>query len=107
MKNLIMAIVTVFVFTSCAHQHQKSEHHHHECDKDCKVHQENVMFEKHCAQSVLEGDTHVDGNDDFSLEHGGHIYYFSNDEKLEKFQLNIEANAKAAQSNWTNRAQRK
>ncbi len=102
MKLLLVAILGAFFLSSCAHHHKDIDHHHHKsCDKNCKVHHEKgEMFDKHCAQSVSEGDLHVKGSDDFKLKHGGEVYYFSSEEKLKKFKNDIEQNSKRARTNW-------
>tara|TARA_B100001971_G_scaffold84647_1_gene78056 strand:+ start:172387 stop:172704 length:318 start_codon:yes stop_codon:yes gene_type:complete len=103
MKIILISLLAAFFMTSCAHHHKDVAHHHHNCDKNCKKHHEKDMFDKHCAQSVSEGDFHAMGKDDYKLEHGGQTYYFSSKEKLGKFKKDIEANAKAARTRWQSR----
>lgn len=102
MKLLLIVILSAFFLVSCAHHHKDIEHHHHKnCDKNCKLHHEKgEMFDKHCAQSVSEGDLHVKGSDEFKLKHGGKVYYFSTKDKLKKFKEHIEENTKMARKNW-------
>lgn len=100
MKILILVLVLV-TFASCAHHHKNSGHHHHECKKSCKLnHKSGKMFDKKCAYSLAEGDSHINGSEDFKLKHGNETYYFSSKEKLEKFMLNLKDNLKAAKKNW-------
>ena len=102
MKLLLITLLSAFFLASCAHHHKDVEHHHHKsCDKNCKLHHEKgEMFDKHCAQSISEGDLHVKGSDDFKIKHDGHVYYFSSEEKLQKFKMDSEASTKRAQKNW-------
>jgi len=102
MKFLITTLVSTFFIYSCAHHHKDIEHHHHKnCEQSCKLyHEKGEMFEKHCAQSVSEGDLHIKGSSDFKLKHSGQIYFFSSKDKLEKFKKHIESNSYKAQRNW-------
>lgn len=99
MRLFILCMFTLF---SCSHHHKESAHHHDEktsCDS-CPNKDENVAFKKMCAHSVLEGDTHVEGKEEFSLSHGGKKYYFSTKEKMESFQANLNENVEKANTNW-------
>ena len=102
MKLLLSITLSMFFLASCAHHHNESSHHHHKkCNENCKLHkQKSGMFDKHCAQSISEGDLHVKGTDDYKLEHGAQTYYFSSKEKMIKFKKNIDANANKARKNW-------
>lgn len=99
----LQAILSAFFLVSCAHHHKDIEHHHHKsCEKNCKLHHEKgEMFDKHCAQSISEGDLHVKGNDDYKIVHGGETYYFSSKEKKDKFQNDVSKNIESAQKNWS------
>lgn len=103
MKILLVTLLGAFFLSSCAHHHKEMEHYHHKsCSKNCKMHHEKgEMFDKHCAMSVSEGDIHINGVDDYKLKHGGEIYYFSSEEKLNKFKNNLDKNVKKAQKNWS------
>ncbi len=99
---LPLMLLTLF---SCAHHHEGSDHHHHEgkanytkSPKDMKV-----MYDKKCACSVMEGDKHVAGKEEFQLEHGGRFYYFSSKEKMDKFKENLTENIEKADKNWDSR----
>lgn len=102
MKNITLLFILTFLSFSCAHHHKDAEHHHHkDCDKNCKInHSKNEMFNKNCAQSVLEGKLHVKGSEEFKLNHGSRTYYFSSKKKLEQFKEHIEVNALNAQKIW-------
>lgn len=102
MKFLLATVLGVFFLSSCAHHHKDVEHHHHKsCNENCKTHHEKgEMFDRHCAQSISEGDLHVKGKDDYKIKHGGQVYYFSTKDKLQKFKKNIEASSKRARKNW-------
>jgi YHS domain-containing protein len=102
MKKILTILASTFLLGSCAHHHKDVEHHHHKsCDVNCKVfHAKGEMFEKHCAQSISEGDLHVKGTEDFKLNHSGQVYYFSSEQKLDKFKKHLELNAVNAQKNW-------
>ena len=98
---------TIFFFAllltfSCAHHHTESEHHHHDdkttCGKCSK--QVEVAFDKKCAHAILEGDDHIEGNEEFTLIHGGRKYYFSSKEKMEQFQAHLSQNVKKASNRW-------
>ena len=102
MKLLLTTILGVFFLSSCAHHHKGSAHHHHDnCNKNCSMeHNSKAMFKEHCAQSVSEGDLHVQGKKEFSLSHSGDTYYFSTEEKMKKFEAHIEKHIKSARKNW-------
>lgn len=92
MKKLLLLIPLFFMF-SCAHHHKGTAHHHD-------------ALEKHCAYSVSEGDMHTMGKDEFTFEHGGETYYFSSEEKREKFKKNLSHRILNAKNKWENRNQR-
>ncbi len=102
MKNLVLLIVGIILGVSCAHHHKEGAHHHHKaCKESCKVNHAKVdMFSRYCAQSILEGKLHVKGEEELSLKHGGQIYYFSTEEKRDKFKENLELNAINATKIW-------
>jgi YHS domain-containing protein len=102
MKLFLISVLSTFLLSSCAHHHKDVKHHHHKsCDANCKVqHEKGEMFKKHCAQSVAEGDLHVQGSDEYKISHGNEIYYFSTEEKLNKFKKHLSKNAKSARRNW-------
>jgi len=109
MKLSLLILTTVFLFTSCAHHHQKPKHHHHKkCDERCNVSdaKHESKFDKHCAQSVSEGDVHVLGQEDYKLSHGGEVYYFSSKEKMNMFKVSVEESIQKANSNWDGSARR-
>lgn len=95
MKFLLLAMLVTTV--SCSHHHKEKEHHHHEekVTKDA-----NDEFEKKCAHSIMEGDTHVDGKEEFKITHSGHNYYFSTKEKMDDFSKNMGENVKKATKSW-------
>ncbi len=99
MKKNFLVLVILSLFVSCAHHHKDAKHHHHKCSKSCELHK-GAMFEKHCAQSVAEGDVHVKGSEDFKLKHGGQVYYFSSKEKMATFKKHLENNLDSAHKNW-------
>lgn len=101
MKIILTFVLSAFFIVSCSHHHKDVEHHHHKCDDQCKLHKGKAMFEKHCAQSVSEGDMHVLGAEEYKLEHSGEIYYFSSEEKLKKFKRHLKKHTKAAKRNWS------
>ncbi len=100
MKVLFISLIFSLFFSSCAHHHNKVGHHHHDCKENCQVDHKNEMFNKYCALSIAEGDTHVKGSDDYKLVHAGQTYYFSSQEKLQRFKNNLDSNAKTAQEKW-------
>lgn len=100
MKYLLSVMLLALV--SCAHHHEGSGHHHHQgkanytkSPKDAKV-----KYDNHCASSVMEGDKHTVGKEEFQLEHGGQFYYFSTEEKMNEFKKNLTENAHKADKNW-------
>jgi len=106
MRSLLM-ILTVFVFTACPHHHKGPEHHHHDGEKCAKcVKKTKDVFEHKCAYSLMEGDMHTEGKEEFSLEHGNERYYFSSAEKLEAFKKSLQANIDAAHKRWEGRGRR-
>jgi YHS domain-containing protein len=103
MNILLISILSAFLFTSCAHHHGESAHHHHKGGKNCELNKNDMeMFKKHCAQSVSEGDSHVNGSVDYTLNHAGELYYFSTQEKMDKFKLGLEQNIQSARAKWDN-----
>ena len=102
MKYLLpIMLLTLF---SCARHHEKSAHHHdQEGSTDSKNSVKlNPKYDKECACSVMEGDKHVAGKEEFKLEHAGDLYYFSTKEKMEKFKENLTENISKADKNWSN-----
>lgn len=89
----IFLAVLMLSAVACSHHHKSAKHHHHEKES---AHQ----FEKKCAQAVAEGKTHVEGRDDFRLDHGGKSYYFSSQEMKDKFQKDLDSNISRANQNW-------
>lgn len=92
----------MLLISSCSHHHKGNDHHHHDKKASCSKCEEmsKDMYNKNCAHSVLEGDTHVPGKDEFQFDHGGRTYYFSSQEKMEKFKANLEENVKSANRKW-------
>lgn len=103
MKLILFLLTTLLLTLSCSHHHKDASHHHHECKEDCKIHAYKAMFDKHCAQSVSEGDMHIMGSDEYKITHGGEIYYFSSEKKLEDFKKHIDEKSKEAKNNWADR----
>ena len=104
MKIILISILSMFIFSSCAHHHKKEGgHHHHKCSmKNCSMKKvEGEAFNKHCAMSISMGDMHVEGKKDYKIEHGGETYYFSTKEKMETFQVNLDKNIEEAQRHWS------
>ncbi len=103
MKLFLLSILSLFLFSSCAHHHKSDGgHHHHKCEKNCEMHSDNgEVFNKHCAMSLAMGDSHVAGNEDYKIIHHGETYYFSSEEKMNKFKENIEQNIERANRFWT------
>lgn len=93
MTKTVLLFVSLAVF-GCARHHEKTSHHHHETTSD------RVKFDKLCAESLAEGDSHVMGKSEFSLEHGGDMYYFSSAEKKKRFEANLTENISKAEKNW-------
>ena len=58
------------------------------------------QFERKCAYSLSEGDAHTEGKEEYKLEHGGKVYFFSSKEKKAKFQENLNENIEKAKTNW-------
>lgn len=104
MKSLLLMTTFLFLFGSCAHHHAKKPHHHHECTKSCKLHKDGTAYEKHCAQSVSEGDVHIMGKEEFRIDHGGQTYYFSSKKKMKAFKKDLKKNVESANKQWTERA---
>lgn len=107
--KLLLAILSSLILSSCAHHHGDVDHHHHKnCAKNCDLyHEKGEMFNKHCAQSIIEGDLHVKGSDEFKLKHAGEIYYFSSKKKLENFKKHLKENTQRARRNWDNGSARR
>ena len=101
MIKVLLIVLTTGLFISCSHHHAKEAHHHHDC-ADCSKDAKNVQdkFQHKCAESIAEGDIHVEGKEEFKIEHGGHVYYFSSKQKMEKFGKNLEKNVELATKNW-------
>ena len=96
MKTLLL--ISLIAFTvSCAHHHKELAHHDHSKEH----HKKGDEFNKHCAMSVSEGDSHIKGSDDFVYDHGGSKYYFSSKAKMDEFKQNVEKNISNAEKNWS------
>ena len=91
----IFMIVLILISFGCARHHEKTSHHHHQVESTKKV-----DFNSLCAESLAEGDTHIVGKPEFSLEHADHIYYFSTLAKKKKFESNLVENIKKAEINF-------
>ena len=104
MKIIITMSLLLFLSLSCSHHHKKGAHHHHDCAEKCGVKEKSTgaedTFKHKCASSVLEGDIHVDGKEEYNLKHGGRIYYFSTQEKKDSFTKNLEQNILKADKVW-------
>lgn len=109
MTVLLLSVMSIFLMSSCAHHHKELAHHdHNQHGKKSKVEQKTGdMFDKNCAYSVSEGDVHVKGRADFTLEHGGETYYFSTMDKLMKFKMNLNKSISSAQRNWAMATERR
>lgn len=98
----MICLLSLFLVFSCSHHHKKSAHHHHDnksaCEKCAKESQ--VAFDKKCAHAVMEGDTHVEGKEEFSLTHEGKKYYFSSKDRMKKFQAHLDEHVKKANNQW-------
>ena len=77
----------------CARHHEKSSHHHH----SEAASKNEIKFNKLCAESLAEGDSHTNGKEEFKTVHAGHTYYFSSIEKKNKFEANLVENIKKAE----------
>ena len=88
--RFFLAVIFSLLLASCAHHHKKPEHHHH-------------AFKKQCAQSVALGDFKTMGHEDFKLEHGGKVYFFSSEVKMKKFKKHLDENIQNAERNWSRR----
>jgi YHS domain-containing protein len=97
--------VILLTLASCAHHHKGAEHHHHSGKANyTKAPADlNVKYDKECAESIKEGDKHVAGKEEFQLQHGGHFYYFSSQEKMDLFKKDLDKNIGVADKNWKNR----
>ena len=116
MKNFIRLapFLVLFILTGCAgHKAQPSHHHHRQacsddqcglkegCKKEeCEGQNQCQMYDKKCAYLVSHGDTHVEGKDEYQLEHKGHTYFFSSKKRMEEFKDNIDENVRRANLNW-------
>lgn len=101
MIKVLLITMTAVLFTSCSHHHAK-EAHHHDCTENCakeKINQQDKFLHK-CAESIAEGDVHVDGKEEFKVEHAEYVYYFSSKEKMDKFNKKLEKNVEIASKNW-------
>ena len=102
--NILLPIM-LLALISCTHHHEDTDHHHHHKGKSNIIKSSKddlAMYDKTCASSVLNGDKHVEGKEEFQLEHGGRFYYFSSKEKMDKFNLNLEENITDANKQWNN-----
>lgn len=89
MKYVLVLFFALFA-VSCAHHHDKVEHHHH-------------AYEKSCAYGVMTGSMKEKGKEDYQFDHGGKTYYFSSQEKMDKFKAHLNENIVEADRNWSNR----
>ncbi len=85
--KLLLVIMMAALFASCSHHHNQAEHHHHQ-------------FNKKCAYEVGQNHFNVEGKDEFKIEHGDEVYYFSSLENKEKFQKNLDTNIQRSKENW-------
>lgn len=88
--KLIILTLTVLTFVSCSHHHNKEEHHHH-------------AFNKLCAYEVSLNHFDVAGNENYKIEHEGETYFFSSEEKMNKFKKDLQSNVRSARDNYTSR----
>ncbi len=102
--KLLLSATLLFILSSCAHHHKDKPHHHHECTKACKLHKEGKAYNKRCAKSVSMGDTHVEGKEDYKINHGGVTYYFSTKKKMKDFKKDLKKNIESADKVWVERA---
>lgn len=91
----LILCLSLMLVASCSHHHKSKEHHHHE-----KEAANEGMFGKKCAQAVAQGNAHVEGKEEYQLQHGGKTYYFSSEEMKNKFAKDLENNVQKAEKNW-------
>lgn len=99
-------LLLLFIIASCSHHHKDSAHHHHENCKSC-VKDVEVAYEGKCAQTVLEGDDHVEGKEEVFLDHEGRRYFFSSPDKKDAFAAHLDAHVRKANTMWKKRQQRR
>lgn len=100
----VLLSIMLLMFISCTHHHQDTNHHHHKGKSNLTKSSKDdlVMYDKTCASSILNGDTHIEGKEEFQLEHGGRFYYFSSKEKMDNFKLNLDNNISDTDKRWNN-----
>ena len=104
MKIILLSILSLMLFSSCAHRFNQStkSNHHHTCGKNCQMYShKGEIFNKHCALSVANGKLDVLGRDEYKIEHAGDIYNFSSKENMEEFQLHLNENIYRAKTQWS------
>jgi YHS domain-containing protein len=98
-KSFSAFCLILVIGSACSHHHKDVEHHHHET-KNSKA------FDGKCPYSIMKGDFHVEGKEEYKLEHGGETYYFSSKEGLDAFKGNLANNMSKAKKQWTRRKSR-
>tara|TARA_Y100000780_G_C13695371_1_gene421376 strand:- start:9158 stop:9529 length:372 start_codon:yes stop_codon:yes gene_type:complete len=114
MFQIALMVALMFLVSCASGNRETAAHHHHvtECGgngcemrenrcgmKNCSM-ETCKMYEGQCAYSVAHGDVHVKGSKEHKLVHDGHVYFFSSEEKMNKFKKDIEENAQKANENW-------
>lgn len=92
-------LIMLLAIISCSHHHKEPDHHHHENCKSC-LQKPRAAFNKKCAHSVMEGDVHIDGKEEYTLVHEGKKYYFSSQEKMESFKAHLDEHVSRAREAW-------
>ncbi len=102
MIKILLLTMTMGLISSCSHHHAKEAHHHHDCAENCSKDKKSPedKFQHKCAESIAEGDIHIEGKEEFKIEHAGRVYYFSSKQKMDKFSKNLEKNVEIATKNW-------
>lgn len=106
----LASLFLLLLAVSCSTHKERAAHSLHgngQCSlkegckqEECKGQNICEMYEKKCAYSVSKGDIDTEGKDQYSLEHKGHNYFFSNEQRMEEFKKNIDKNIERANSNW-------
>jgi YHS domain-containing protein len=92
MSILLISVLSVFLFTSCAHHNNDTSQQQHK-EGVCKLHKKKIaIFDKNCNQLASEGD--------FKLNHRGKVYFFSTKEKMDKFKVKLKQSAMYTKSRW-------
>lgn len=94
----VLVLALLIGASACSHHHKAPDHHHHSAT-NVKP-DDSVAFDGNCPYAVMEGDLHTHGKEEFKLEHGGETYYFSSQDKLEKFKKDLPKNLSAARKKW-------